>query len=40
MGKYMKYEIKGTYKVILGILAIVLIATTVLYNYTTKNESS
>lgn len=40
MGKYMKYEIKGTYKVILGILAIVLIATTVLYNYTAKNESS
>ncbi|MBW4827675.1 MAG: hypothetical protein KZY61_09655 [Clostridiaceae bacterium] len=40
MGKYIKYEIKGTYKVILGILAIVLIATTVLYNYTAKKEFS
>lgn len=40
MGKYIKYEIKGTYKVILGILAIVLIATTVLYNYIAKQEFS
>lgn len=40
MGKYMKYEIKGSYKVILGILAIVLIATTVLYTYIAKQENS
>lgn len=30
MKKYMKYEIKGTYKFILGILAIILIASTVI----------
>lgn len=30
MGKYIKYEIKGTYKFILGIVAILIIATTVM----------
>ncbi len=40
MGKLMKYEIKGTYKVILGILAIVLIATTILYTYVARQEAS
>lgn len=34
MFKYMKYEIKGTYKYILGILALVLILTTALYSKT------
>lgn len=33
MGNYMKYEIKGTYKFILGILAIILIITTASYIY-------
>lgn len=40
MGKLMKYEIKGSYKVILGILAIVLLMTTVLYTYIAKKEGS
>lgn len=33
MFKYMKYEIRGTYKYILGVLALVLILTTALYVY-------
>ena len=40
MGKLMKYEIKGTYKVILGILAIVLILTTILYTYIARERES
>ena len=31
MRKFMKYEIKGTYKVILGILALVIIASTIIH---------
>ena len=40
MGRYIKYEIKGSYKFILGVLALVLILTTVLYTYIAKKESS
>lgn len=40
MTKYIKYEIKGTYKVILGIIAVVLIISTVLYNYMDKGKTS
>ncbi len=41
MGRLIKYEIKGSYKVILAILAIVIILTTVLYTYPiAKNEES
>ncbi|MCR2044650.1 hypothetical protein [Anaerosalibacter massiliensis] len=40
MVKYIKYEIKGTYKVILGIIAVVLIISTVLYNYMDKGKTS
>lgn len=36
MGKYMKYEIKGTYKFILGVLALVLIFTTGIHIYFSK----
>ena len=39
MGKYMKYEIKGSYKFILGVLALVLILTAVLYSYGFKGQS-
>ena len=38
MGKYMKYEIKGSYKFILGILALVLILTTALYSYEFRGQ--
>lgn len=40
MTKYIKYEIKGTYKVILGIIAVVLIISTVLYNHMDKGKTS
>ena len=33
MGRYIKYEIKGSYKFILGVLALVLILTTGIYTY-------
>ena len=33
MGKYIKYEIRGSYKFILGVLALVLILTTGIYAY-------
>ena len=33
MGKFIKYEIKGTYKYILGVMALVIILTTALYGY-------
>ena len=33
MGRYIKYEIKGSYKFILGVLALVLILTTGIYGY-------
>jgi len=36
MRKYMKYEIKGSYKFILGILAIVLIASTIIQLYISR----
>ncbi len=37
MGKLMKYEIRGTYKFILGVLALVLILTTgIIYAYDYK----
>lgn len=39
MGRYMKYEIKGSYKFILGVLAIVLILTTVFYSYQFKQAN-
>lgn len=39
MGKLMKYEIKGSYKFILGVLAIFLILTTVFYTQVAKQES-
>lgn len=40
MFKYMKYEIKGTYKYILGILALVLILTTFMYTYVKRINST
>src|SRR5699024_91616 len=40
MMKFMKYEIKGTYKYILGVLALVLILTTALHLYGHKDTSS
>ncbi len=41
MGRYMKYEIRGSYKFILGVLALVLILTTGIYVYISNaNESS
>lgn len=40
MGKYIKYEIKGSYKFILGVMALVLILTTVVYTYIAKREDS
>jgi len=41
MGRYMKYELKGNYKFILGVLALVLILTTGIYVYIANaNESS
>lgn len=36
MFKYMKYEIKGTYKYILGVLALVLMLTTGIYTYLSR----
>ncbi len=36
MFKYMKYELNGTYKFILGVLALVLILFTAIYTYTNK----
>lgn len=33
MGRYIKYEMKGSYKFILGVLALVLILTTGIYGY-------
>ncbi len=38
MGRYMKYEIKGSYKFILGVLALVLILTTALYSYEFRGQ--
>ena len=38
MGRYIKYEIKSSYKFILGVLALVLILTTVLYTYIAKRK--
>lgn len=38
MGKYMKYEIRGSYKFILGVLALVLILTTALYSYEFRGQ--
>ncbi|GFN36535.1 hypothetical protein [Tepidimicrobium xylanilyticum] len=38
MGKLMKYEIKGSYKFILGVLALVLILTTGIYAYIVNNK--
>lgn len=41
MGRYIKYEIKGSYKFILGVLALVLILTTGIYTYAnTTREGS
>ena len=42
MFKYMKYEIRGTYKYILGVLALVLVLTTALYYYISRpaNQTS
>ena len=41
MGRYIKYEIKGSYKFILGVLALVLILTTGIYAYVnTAKEGS
>ncbi|MEZ0118413.1 hypothetical protein [Heyndrickxia faecalis] len=39
MLKYVKYEIRGTYKFILGILALVFILLTVMYAYSNKEGS-
>lgn len=38
MGRLMKYEIKGSYKFILGVLVLVLILTTGIYAYVTNNR--
>ena len=38
MGRYIKYEIKGSYKFILGVLALVLILTTGIYTYVNKTD--
>lgn len=40
MFKYMKYEIRGTYRYILGVLALVLILTTALYAYINRVNTS
>lgn len=40
MGKYMKYEIKGSYRFILGVMALVLILITVMYSYIANREGS
>ena len=38
MGRYIKYEIKGSYKFILGVLALVLILTTGIYTYANNTD--
>jgi len=38
MGRYIKYEIKGSYKFILGVLALVLILTTGIYAYVDNTD--
>ncbi len=38
MGRYIKYEIKGSYKFILGVLALILILTTGIYMYANKTD--
>ena len=38
MGRYIKYEIKGSYKFILGVLALVLILTTGIYMYANNTD--
>lgn len=40
MGRYMKYELKGNYKFILGVLALVLILTTGIYAYIAHADES
>ena len=40
MFKYMKYEIRGTYRYMLGVLALVLILTTALYTYISRVGST
>ncbi|WP_018664186.1 ABC-2 transporter permease [Heyndrickxia acidiproducens] len=39
MFKYMKYELKGTYKFILGVLALVFVLLTGMYAYSTRADS-
>ena len=39
MIKYMKYEIRGTYRYILGVLALVLILITGIYSYTARGNT-
>ncbi|MCF6464896.1 hypothetical protein, partial [Clostridium sp. Cult2] len=38
MGRYIKYEIKGSYKFILGVLALILILTTGIYTYVSNTQ--